>query len=327
MFRLRPSTLPLLTLTLAVPIRAGAEGTSDKTAAESLFQDARKLMAEHKYSAACSKLAASQRLDPAVGTLLNLADCYEKNGQTASAWSTFRETAAAARQSGSTAREQLARDRAAQLEPKLSRLTIQVPHPVSGLVLLRDGEPIDAALIGTAVAVDPGRHTVGANAPNRKTWSTTVEIPPNGAAIVTEVPLLEDDPNARAAADANRSAARPDAAPADPAGGGTQKWIGGALALVGVGGLATGAYFGVKARQQWDDARSHCPEGGACVDPGPALSRDAGASADVATAAIAVGSVAVVAGVVLWISAPAHPQRPAVGWKVTPRGLALSGAF
>src|SRR5512139_1741852 len=55
---------------------------SDKAAAEALFDEGRKLMAEGKYAAACAKLEASQKLDAGVGTQLNLADCYEKSGKT-----------------------------------------------------------------------------------------------------------------------------------------------------------------------------------------------------------------------------------------------------
>ena len=50
-------------------------------AAESLFQEARKLMDAKRYGEACPKLVASHKLAPAVGTLLNLADCYERGGQ------------------------------------------------------------------------------------------------------------------------------------------------------------------------------------------------------------------------------------------------------
>ena len=54
----------------------------DKAAAQSLFDEGRRLMGEAKYADACPKLAESQKLDPGVGTQFHLADCYEHLGQT-----------------------------------------------------------------------------------------------------------------------------------------------------------------------------------------------------------------------------------------------------
>ena len=66
----------------------------DRAAAESLFSDARRLMQAGDYEQACPKLEASRRLEPGLGTTLNLGDCYEKLGRTASAWGEFRGAAA-----------------------------------------------------------------------------------------------------------------------------------------------------------------------------------------------------------------------------------------
>jgi hypothetical protein len=76
---------------------ASAQTSSDKAAAQALFDAGKRLLSERKYAEACPKLAESQRLDPAPGTLMNLADCYEKAGLTASAWATWLEAAAAMR--------------------------------------------------------------------------------------------------------------------------------------------------------------------------------------------------------------------------------------
>ena len=77
--------------------RAAAQAASEQAAAEALFNQARDLMNAKQYGDACPKFAESQRLDPAPGTLLNLATCYERNGQIASAWVTYKEAATAAR--------------------------------------------------------------------------------------------------------------------------------------------------------------------------------------------------------------------------------------
>jgi len=83
----------------------------DKAAAQTLFDEGRRLMAAGKLADACPKLAESQKLDPGVGTQFHLSDCYERFGQTASAWAGFLEVAAAAKSAGQNDREKVARDR------------------------------------------------------------------------------------------------------------------------------------------------------------------------------------------------------------------------
>src|SRR5580765_1680975 len=91
---------------LLLASRARADEASDKAAAEGLFDEGRRLMAEGKYDEACPKLEASQRLDPGVGTMLTRADCLEKRGKTASAWAQLREASSAAHKAGSLEREE-----------------------------------------------------------------------------------------------------------------------------------------------------------------------------------------------------------------------------
>src|SRR5438067_1140228 len=118
--------LAVTTAILFFGARAGAQSTADKAAAEALFDQGRSAMQEGDFGKACGLLERSQHIDPGIGTLLYLAECYEKSGRTASAWATFREAADAADRARETGRSKMGRDRAARLEPLRSRLTIQV---------------------------------------------------------------------------------------------------------------------------------------------------------------------------------------------------------
>src|SRR6185503_18935180 len=187
-------------------------------AAETLFVDARKLLAAGKYQEACKALAESQRLDPGVGTLLNLGRCYEKLGRTASAWSTYREAAAAARAANQNAREKNARLAADALEPKLPKLTIVVTGTETNprLEVRRDGAVVPSSMWGMAVAIDPGDHLFEASAPGYKPWRSRV-VAEAGKAVTVSVPALEPDANAaRAAVPAAKSIADGSASVAKP---------------------------------------------------------------------------------------------------------------
>src|SRR5215471_15599831 len=125
--RISPFAALLTGLLLSPSVRA--QDAMAKATAEALFADGRRLVAAGDYAAACPKFAASQKLDPGVGTALNLADCYERMGRWASAWAEFRSAASAAHGVGAREREELAEARAKALEGRLSYLTITAATP------------------------------------------------------------------------------------------------------------------------------------------------------------------------------------------------------
>src|SRR6185437_13676284 len=141
----------------------------------------------------CPKLAESQRLDPGAGTLLNLGHCYEKNGQTASAWVTFKDAAAAADLKHRDDWSHNARERAQALAPMLSKLTIDVPVDAraDGLQVRRDGVNVGSAEWGVPIPVDPGEHAIEAIAPGKTRWSQTVKVGPNADQQKISVPPLQ----------------------------------------------------------------------------------------------------------------------------------------
>src|SRR5690606_33400765 len=125
-------------------------------------------MKAKKYGAACGKFAASHQLDPAIGTLLNLATCYEKQGKVASAWARFAEAEDKARLAFDEKRKRYAHKRARALQKRLPWLKVVAPGDIEGLQVHRNGEVVNPALLGTAVPVDPGTHHIVARAPGYK---------------------------------------------------------------------------------------------------------------------------------------------------------------
>ena len=187
----------LLTAAIACSVVAIARPTfaqhsDDAAVAEALFKEAKRLMRAGDYATACPKLEASQELDSALGTLMNLADCYEKQGKTASAWAKWQASLDIARKRGERRKTKVAAKRVAKLEPQLSYLTILAPEAAStpGLMITRDGAVMGRARLGTPLPIDPGKYLIAASAPEREPWAESVEIGGGGAALVVTVPAL-----------------------------------------------------------------------------------------------------------------------------------------
>jgi hypothetical protein len=169
-------------IAIALALLAGvASADSPHARAEALFRQGRDLLAAGKTEQACAAFDASQKLDPATTTLFNQADCREKNKQLATAWGLFveaeRQTRGATDDVGVKLHE-VAQKRARAIESRLSKISITVTTPVDGLVVLRDGEQLDAAELGTAQPIDGGTHNFTARVGAREVWAETVTIKP-----------------------------------------------------------------------------------------------------------------------------------------------------
>lgn len=188
---------------LLTPRLASAQAETKAAVADALYRQARDLMAAGKYDEACPKLAQSQQLDPATGTLLNLAACHEKQGKLATAWLEYSDALVAARRDGREDRVQYARERAAELEPKLSRLTLVLAPNADapGLTIELDGTSVGSAVFGVPTPVDPGKHSVRASAPGKKPQILSIELAVADQQSLS-IPPLEDAPAQAAPADA-----------------------------------------------------------------------------------------------------------------------------
>src|SRR5215471_5318240 len=138
-------TLAAVVVVSVVAGRAHAQSGNDSSIAEQLFNQGRELAKANHWGEACPKFEASLHYDPALGTRLNLATCYEHVDKLASAWGLYRESSELASQAGDVKRRDYAQKQAAALEPRLPRLAIAPPaRPPAGFVVKRDGMAIDA---------------------------------------------------------------------------------------------------------------------------------------------------------------------------------------
>jgi hypothetical protein len=289
-----------------------AQGSAgDQAAAQALFDDAKTLVQSGRAAEACPKFEESQRLDPGLGTQLNLADCYERIGRTASAWTIYEDVAFTARRQNQDVRAQHAEKRAAALKPTLSKLVITVPSEsrVPGLNVTRDTAVVRDAQWGFAIPVDPGQHTISVGAPGKEVWQTMIEVQPGGTTRTVTVPVLKDAAGDSAAAGPARSEAAParDRGATPPEDRGSGQRIGGLIAMgVGAVGVGLGAFFGVQAMNKKDEAGC---DASACPTPASAgLYEDAQGAGTLSTIAFAVGGVALAGGAVLYLTAPSASE-------------------
>lgn len=148
--------LAALGAALGSPSTARAD---DAATAQALFDEATALKAKEDWAGACPKFESSYKLDPALGTLLNLANCFEKLGKIASAWARFEEAYQWATKNGDDRAEYAMKNRDA-LAPRLPKLKIVVTNPVAALSIERDTVSVLPAMYGSALPVDPGEHTI-----------------------------------------------------------------------------------------------------------------------------------------------------------------------
>lgn len=292
----------------------------DRAAAEAIFQEATALMDAKKFTEACDKFAASQELDPALGTMLYLADCYDQAGRTASAWALFREVAERSRRAGQPDRERIAGERAAALEPKLSRLEVRVSgkRRPRNLEVQVSGSVLPEASWNVALPVDPGPTKVEARAPGKKPLTLQVTILPGATSQVVEIPALADAPLAKPS-ETSPAAAGVDLQPQSS----TQRTLGFVMAGAGLVALAAGGYFGYRAYSQNTDSKADCraDQPNACTKAGVDLREKAKMSANISTIATVSGAALTVAGLGVVLTAPSPGKTgESAAWHVGLRG-------
>jgi hypothetical protein len=271
---------------------AAQTSAQDQATARALFIEARQLMKAGRYPEACVKFESASRLFEGSGLLLNLGDCYEHLGRTASAWTEFGAAIAASERAGRADDAAEARRRQSALEPRLSRLRIRVKVDAPELVVRRDGSELARGAWGEAVPVDPGQHVVTAEWPEGVAWRGAAVVSEPGATVTVEVPELHRAP----------SPARPQLAPPTEPAAAPGYWTGRRIAAasqttLGALGMVAGGVIALVAKTK--DATAETETTNRHAD-----SISATNLGNVATVVVGVSAVVTAAGFVLWLTAP-----------------------
>lgn len=331
-----PLTAVFLAMSLLAAQASSAPTRQEIQQADKLFREARTLMGQGKLEAACPKLEQSQKLDPAPGTLYQLAVCYEGTGKPATALAYFTEIADLAKKAGYKDKEKVARDKATELEPKVPRIVIEVPEAsrVSGLSISRDGKTVPEDQYNHPILVDPGDYAIAASAPGKKPFDTSVSV--RGEGVRVKVPIILADAEDKS----KEQNQHPPPPPPKQSSFGAMRIAGVGLAVVGVGGVVVGSVFGLNARPTYDKAITNpalCPNKKQCYPEGSKLVREAQTDALISTIGFIAGGVLLAGGAAMFVLAPskspAQPSQTGASVAVVPvvaqgfGGVAAVGQF
>jgi hypothetical protein len=320
---------PLVAMLWLSPALVAAQSASDtKAAADALFDEGKQLVKAGDLGRACEKFAASLQLLDQLGVRLNLADCHERQGQTATAWAEFREAASLAEKRHDR-RAAPARQRADALAPRLVKLQISVP-PASrrpGLVVRRDGAPVPSEAFDSPLPVNPGKYTIEATATGSRSWSTEVDASKPGEVVTIEIPaLVAAAPPVEPKPPGSPARAAPAAAAPGPGPGAEHKpdevaatdgraqhrrhLVGIGVGAGGLAAIGVGVVLGFEAKSKWDSAGAHCTADHVCDPTGVSINHSAQQLGTAGTIVGSVGAAALIAGAVLYVTAPA--ARPVI---------------
>ena len=164
----------LILLTIGVACVAGEAAAEERSpaVAEALFRDAKRLLEQNQVAEACGKFAESMKLDPTVGTQLNLALCHERQGKISLAWSEMSQVLASSLAAGNEPRAAYARTRVAELEKRLAHAQIEIAPSAGVKELTVDGKALGEAAWGVPVPLDAGEHVFVFSGGERRTALT-----------------------------------------------------------------------------------------------------------------------------------------------------------
>jgi hypothetical protein len=236
-------------------------------------------------------------VDPAEGTLLALGLCHERINANAQAYDELQDALASVVVSGRADRERVARAALDRLRARVGLIVVRFEGDLETFDLRRDGTLFPKTSVGREVALEPGLHAFELRRGDRVVWehlTTAVAGAASELLIPSPYARVPANDGSRVEAKGPQHSPAADEERASVAAASTlqRPWLGYVLGGAGVGALAVGGAFGLRAFSKWDDARGRCPTS-TCGDAA------ARADADDASGAAMAANVLVGAGLML----------------------------
>jgi hypothetical protein len=179
------SSSSIASFALAAALLVPAIARAQDPEAAALFAAAKDLASKGQWADACPKFEAAQRKEPALGTLMNVADCHEHTLSIFRSWGEWRLAYEQAKKANDDARADLAKRRADAIEPRLPHLKVVVSGMQSDLSVWRDDKELDTAEYNTDLPIDPGSRTITVRRGADTIASTKVDLKEKAHELVT----------------------------------------------------------------------------------------------------------------------------------------------
>ncbi|MET0592760.1 MAG: tetratricopeptide repeat protein [Polyangiaceae bacterium] len=281
--------------------------------ASRLFQDGRAAFAQADYERASSYFEQSYQLDPALGTLLNLAVCEEKLGKLRAALSHLeqaRDTADAADH-----RRPLVEERITQLDARIPRLTVRRSDVMDERVAISlDEKQLESSEVGATMRIDPGRHILDCSGPRGERCTNVFSLK-EGESAVHIATVNQATPTIAPPPPATAQVPHPGAAPPRSD---SRRSVAYATGAFGLAGVVVGLIAGGAVLTQKDVVATHCDRTG-CDQRGYDAAQLGMTLSTISTISTAVGISALGVSTYLLVTAPAS--------RGTVTGVSFVGTF
>ena len=236
-----------LAAALCAPATARAQANDPEAEAQRLFLEGREAVERGDYATGCPRFAESLALIRRASTLLNLAQCEEHEGRLRSALDYW--TQGAADLDPTDERMALARQRIADLEARIPRLTVRLAsNAPAGVVVRVDGVPMPTEDLGQPLPMTTGAHEVVLLVPGQPEQRLPVDLAERDRKEI----MLQVTPGEKTVLIAPTAAGAP---PLD-----TRRTLGFVVGGIGLAGLTVAGITGMMVVSRDSHIEEQCPD-------------------------------------------------------------------